>query len=386
VVLLAAGAGYGGGNVGPATDAISRTFGVSLSTVGLMMTVFFAAIVVVTLASATVVRRLGPHTAIVWCCVLSGLGNALCTVSPWYVGVLGGRVLAGLGAGLAFVIGPVVARASGGPKLIGAFGASVTLGVAVALAVGSVLGDAGVNWRVGFAVSTVVGLSALAVLPRRLPPATAEGRRSSGFLKRALGTGALWRLMLLFIAANGITIIVSTWLIQYLVAHGGNHAWYAGLLGFILFAVTAAVRELSGRFAEAGPGAQRLAAISPLLTAAGLVGLALNAHPLPALLWVIMMGAGFALPYALVVERAQRLFPDSRAEVIAFLQTGPNIVPMIVVPIIGAALDAGNGPAAWLAIAAFLVVAAAVNAGRPPAEAVSPARPAAGALAAEPGD
>jgi hypothetical protein len=44
---------------------------------------------------------------------------------------------------------------------------------------------------------------------------------------------------------------------------------------------------------------------------------------------------------------------------------GPNIVSMIAVPIIGAALDAGNGPAAWLAIAAFLVLAALVNAGRP---------------------
>ncbi len=258
--------------------------------------------------------------------------------------------------------------------------------MAVALAVGSVLGDAGVNWRVGFAVSMVVGLSALAVLPRRLPEAASEGRRSSGFLKRALRRAALWRLMLLFIAANGITIIVSTWLIEYLVAHGGNHAWYAGVLGFVLFAVTAAVRELSGRFVEAGPTGQRLAAISPLLTAAGLVGLALDPHPLPSLLWVIMMGAGFALPYALVVERAQRLFPDNRAEVIAFLQTGPNIVPMIVVPIIGAALDAGNGPAAWLAIAAFLVVAAAVNAGRPPADAPSVARPAPGPLAVRTSD
>jgi hypothetical protein len=110
-------------------------------------------------------------------------------------------------------------------------------------------------------------------------------------------------LVLLFIAANGITIVVSTWLIEYLVAHGDNHTWYAGALGFVLFAVTAAVRELSGRFAAAGPGRQRLAALSPLLTAVGLVGLALDASAVPALLWVILMGTGFALPYALVIER-----------------------------------------------------------------------------------
>jgi hypothetical protein len=276
-----------------------------------------------------------------------------------------------------------VARACAGPKLIGAFGASVTLG---GFAVGSVVADAGANWRVGFGISMVVGLSALAVLPRRLPGAGAPGSRSSGFLSHALRRAALWRLMLLFTAANGITIVVSTWLIEYLVAHGSNPRWYAGVLGFVLFAVTAAVRQLSGRFATAGPGRQRLAALSPLLTAAGLTGLALDAHAGPALLWVVMTGAGFALPYALVIERAQRLFPKNPAEVIAFLQTGPNIVPMIAVPIIGAALDAGNGPAAWLAIAAFLVLAALANAGRPPAD-LEPARPlATHSLAAEPGD
>jgi hypothetical protein len=82
---------------------------------------------------------------------------------------------------------------------------------------------------------------------------------------------------------------------------------------------------------------------------------------LPALVWVILMGAGFALPYALVIERAQRLFPDARAEVIAVLQTGPNVVPMAVIPAVGAALDAGHGAAAWLALAAFLVAAAIVK-------------------------
>ncbi len=114
--------------------------------------------------------------------------------------------------------------------------------------------------------------------------------------------------------------------------------------------MTAAVRELSGRFAVAGPGDQRLAALSPLLTGARLTGLDLDAHTGPALLWVVMMGAGFALPQRPRDRARQRLFPQNPAEVIAFLQTGTNIVPMIVVALIGAALDAGNGPAAWLAI------------------------------------
>jgi predicted MFS family arabinose efflux permease len=360
VVLLGAGAGYGGGNIGPVTGALASRFGVSLSAVGLTMTVFFATITAVTIASAPILRRIGPRAAIALCCVLSGLGNVVCAVSPSFAGVLIGRGVVGVGAGLAFVIGPVVARARGGARLIGAFGAAVTFGVAIALGIGSVLAAADVSWRVAFWISALVGAAALAPLPRRLPGATGDQPRRAGFVATALTMPAMWRLIALFIAANGITIVVSSWLIQYLVNHG-QHRWVAGALGFVLFAVTAAVREFSGQLAVGSPEAQRLAAAGPLLTAAGLAGLAVDTSALPALAWVILMGAGFALPYALVIERAQRLFPDARAEVIAVLQTGPNVVPMAVIPAIGAALDAGHGAIAWLALAAFLVAAAILN-------------------------
>lgn len=286
-------------------------------------------------------------------------------MSPSFTGVLAGRVLAGLGAGLAFVVGPVVARAEGGAGLVGAFGASVTLGIAVALAVGSVLADLGASWRLGFAISALVGLSALAVLPRNLAGVVARGPQAPGFLAAAVRRSAVWRLMLLFIHSNGISVVVGTWLIAYLVADGGSRPWLAGALGFVLFAITALVRRFSGRLTVSRPEVQRVAAASPLLAAAGLAGLALDADALAAALWVVLLGAGFALPYALMIERAQRLFPDSPAAGIALLQTGPNVVPMVVVPLVGAALDSGHGSAAFLALAVFVALVALVNAGRP---------------------
>ena len=33
---------------------------------------------------------------------------------------------------------------------------------------------------------------------------------------------AVWRLVILFIGTNGIGLVISTWLIQYLVGHGGD--------------------------------------------------------------------------------------------------------------------------------------------------------------------
>jgi hypothetical protein len=48
----------------------------------------------------------------------------ICAVSPWFAGVLVGRAVVGFGAGLVFVIVPVVARATGGARLVGLFGRS----------------------------------------------------------------------------------------------------------------------------------------------------------------------------------------------------------------------------------------------------------------------
>jgi MFS transporter len=218
----------------------------------------------------------------------------------------------------------------------------------LALAVGSALADAGVSRRIGLAISAVVGASALVTLPREVTASALPARRSSGFLGRALREPTVWRLVILFIGTNGIGLVISTWLIQYPVGHGGDQElWLAGVLGFVLFAETALLRQVSGRLAEGTRSQQRLAAVSPLVSALGLAGLALDADSLPALLWVLMMGVGFGLAYAVVIERAQRLYPEYAAEVMAVIQTGPNVVPMVVIPVVGSALDSGHGPAGW---------------------------------------
>jgi DHA1 family inner membrane transport protein len=364
IVLLGLGAGYGGGNVGPAATGIARSFHVSLSTVGLTMTVFFAAIAGVTLTSATVLRRLGPRPVLASCCLLAAVGNAACAVSPSFGVLLLGRGLAGLGAGLAFVIGPVLARAYSGARLVGLFGAAVTLGIAIALALGGGLVDAGAGWRSGFWISSVVGASALAVLPSSLPAPKGSARTPPGLIRKVLTTTEVWRLMLLFIHSNGITIVISTWMIPYLVRNDHDRPWVAGALGFALFSVTAAMRQVGGRLVDRDARIQRGIAISPLLAAAGIAGLALARSVAPSLLWVLLMGTGFALPYAWMIDRAQRLFPEAPAAVMAVLQTGPNVAPMAIIPLVGAALDAGHGEAAFLALAGFVAVAALVNAGR----------------------
>ena len=86
-------------------------------------------------------------------CIASILGNLLIAVSPWFIGVALGRVLAGVCLGLALVLGPVLARSSGDVRLIGMFGGSVTLGTAAALGIGAGMRAAGIAWRLDFALA-----------------------------------------------------------------------------------------------------------------------------------------------------------------------------------------------------------------------------------------
>jgi hypothetical protein len=84
-----------------------------------------------------------------------------------------------------------------------------------------------------------------------------------------------------------------------------------------------------------------------------------------AVIAVALMGVGFALPYAVMVDAAQRLFPDRATSTLALVQTGPNVVPMIVIPFVGTALDQGHAPLAFILLAVFVAFAAALNLRRP---------------------
>jgi MFS family permease len=69
------------------------------------MTVFFAAIAMVTVFAPPLANHIGVGRTVMLACVLLGLGNVVFAASPLFSGLLFGRVLVGLGAGFAFVVG-----------------------------------------------------------------------------------------------------------------------------------------------------------------------------------------------------------------------------------------------------------------------------------------
>ena len=363
IVLLAAGASWNAGNVGPIVDPLRDEFGVSLAEVGLLSGgALFAAMLIAKLSGPALGGRVGAANGARMACLCCGVGNLACAVGP-SIGVLfAGRALAGYGFGLAVLFGPAMARSLGGVRLLGIFGAGVMAGIALALGIGGVLVDAGADWRLAFGTSVLVALLALPFLPRRVEVAQ-PGPPQHGIVGRLVRSGGLWRLALLYVAAVGVPVTLSAWLIHYLTVGGGDMTTaLAGVLALALFAVAGVARFTGGRLEHRGVSETLLTGAAVLVAAAGVTALAVDRSSVAVVLPAVMLiGAGCSLPYAALMDETERLFPRSPLPAISFATLGANLFPMAAIPLIGLALDAGRGEAALFALAALAVVAGLVN-------------------------
>lgn len=361
IFLLAAGTAWNGGNIGPAVEQLTSEFSVSLSSVGLLSgTVLFGALVAASLATPKLSDAIGAATGAKVSAFLCGAGNVVCAAGPSYGWLIAGRIVAGAGLGISLVLGPAVARAAGGVRLLGIFGAGIMLGVAAALGIGGALADAGVDWRVAFAVSAAVGFSSLPLLPSRVEVAPAGGRRP-GDLRRILRSLPEWRLLLLFVAILAAPLVISAWFNHYLITDGGTGAGVAGLLAFALFGLCTMVRIVGGREAGRGGSPVALAGVAPIIAAGGIALFAAVPEIGGAVAAIVLMGVGFALPYATMFDEGERLLADDPVLSLTFLTVGANATPIWAIPVIGSALSAGHGEAAFLVLAGFVALAGLAN-------------------------
>src|SRR5215472_3825679 len=368
-VLLGLGVGWGAGNVGPVAISLTHSFRVSLTAVGLLSgTAYFAAIAVATPLVVPLAARVGVVRATGFAAAAMSAGHILFAVSPAFAGLLAARITVGAGSGLALVAGPVMARELGGVRLVGLLGGAISLGIALALGLGSALQDSGTTWRADFVISAAVCALPLAVLPPGISTRPVP-LPEPAFVKAASRTGAFWRLAALFLSVNGVPLIVSAWLLVYLTRQEHVSTPVAGGLAFVLFGLTTVVRPLGARLARGKLGYVALAAGGSIVAAAGLVALAASPALIVASLAVVLMGTGFALPYAPMIDAVQRLFTGQAAATLALIQTGPNVVPMVVIPLVGSALGSRYAPWAFLLLAAFVAAAGLANLRKPPADA-----------------
>jgi MFS family permease len=281
-------------------------------------------------------------------------------VAPAFWVLLVGRAIAGIGVALVLVIGPAIARAEGGVRMISVFGASVMFGGVAALGLGGLLVEAGASWRLAFVISAVVAIAALPLLPARIevrPP----GHIPPGIVRKLIESAPELRLLLLFTAALAIPLVISAWLNHYLATAGGIRPGLAGVLAFSMFGISAVVRLGSGRLAAAGASPALLAGAAPLVAAAGVALVAVEPKLGGAVPGIILMGSGFALPYAVMYDEAERLFPEAPVASLSFLSSGANVIPIFAVPLVGSALESGDAEAVFIAMAAFVTFAGVAN-------------------------
>lgn len=369
-VLLAVVVSWNGGNIGPVTRPLADEFDVSLAAVGLIAgTMLFAAATVASLAGSPIARRIGAGRAAQLACLACVVANLGIAVSPWFAGLFPGRLVAGFGIGLGLAVGPMIARALGGVRLVGYFGAGVMLGVAGALGIGSVMQDSGVDWRWAFALSAAVAAIPIPLLPGAIS-IDASGKRERGQLRRLLRSPSLWRLAALMAATLGVPLVIGAWLIHYLAIDGTIQTAVAGLLSFTLFGVSAVARIAGARLGSRVPPAA-LMGLPPILAAAGLAAVGVEDRLVVAAVAMVAMGFGFSLPYATAVEQLALRFPQARVAALAFCTAWISLLPLVAVPIVGSALEAGEGEAAWLILAALIFVSGLIN--LPRGSAVRPA-------------
>jgi predicted MFS family arabinose efflux permease len=366
-VLAAAITGWNCGNVGPVVGSLTREFGFTLGEIGLLSgAFFFGGSAAGSLAGAAVARRIRVLSGIWACCLLSIAGNLIFAAGDSFAVLAVGRVFAGLAFGLAAVFVPAYARVMGGVRMVGLFGAGLTLGVAAALLLGSILEGEGVDWRVAFLITAALAAVALPLLPNETVPvkrAASEGE--GGLAREALTNQAWWRIQLLGITTLNIPLIVGAWLVHFLITGYGLSAATAGVFSFVLFGISAVMRDLAGRMTAAGAGPSMLVLVGLGIGSAGLVLLGIGDSAGLALIAIALMGVGLSLPYPLYYDEAERVLPDRPIGSLGLMQVGAGIFPIPVVPLFGTALASDDAGLAFTSLAAFALLTLVLNA-RPP--------------------
>jgi predicted MFS family arabinose efflux permease len=367
--------GWNCGNVGPVVGSLTKDFDIGLGEVGLLSgAFFFAGSAAGSLAGAALGRRIRVLTGIWACCLLSIVGNVIFAIGD-SVGVLAtGRVFAGLGFGVAAVFVPSYARAMGGVKMVGLFGAGLTLGVAAALLLGSVLEGAGVDWRVAFWITAALAAIALPILPNEPVQVKRAASEGEGLAREALTNQTWWRVQLLGITTLNIPLIVGAWLVHFLITDVGMSAAGAGVLAFILFGISAVMRDVAGRITAAGASPAMLVIVGLGVGAVGLILLGESDTEALALVAIVLMGIGLSLPYPLYYDEAERVLPDRPIGSLGLMQVGSGLFPIPVIPAFGALLASGDADIAFGGLAAFALFTLLLNA-RPPVPPRDPASP-----------
>jgi predicted MFS family arabinose efflux permease len=301
--------------------------GVSISTAGLLVTIFAGAVVVATTPLAALTRNYSRKGLIVAVLLVIALANVLAALAPTYEILVGARILGGLGHGLFWAVvaaysahlvpkhqlGRAVAITAGGGT------AAFVLGVPVGTALGHALG-----WRTAFIIiAAVVVLLSLAVV-KFLPPVNHHVPLATGEIRIPLRKDRSFLpvmlvcvvILIVLTAQNTFYTYIAPWLTEVAGFPGDSVALLlflfggAGVLGLVLAGIA------SDRFPKRGFAVAVLAVMVSVLALA-----LLSQNPVIVVAAFVVWGTAFGGVPAMLQTRMLRTASFQMRDLAGALQT-----------------------------------------------------------------
>jgi MFS family permease len=332
-------------NVGAVADPLADAYGVSLAAVGLLTTALFVTHLVVQLPAGRAADRIGSQSVALAAIGFALAGNGLLLLDDAYGLALFGRLVVGVGSGAGFVAGLDLVRAGGGgPPLQGLYGGATMAGGGLALMVVPPLTDA-TSWRAPYWSAAALALAAA------VPTLAAVGLPRVGHAGEwVLRDRHLLPLGILQAATFGLAVVAGNWAVPLLERRGVGSAAAGFAAGLILFAGVL-TRPAGGVLAARG-ARRRLVGLALVASALGALLLAVEDGFGLAVAGALVLGLAAGLPFAALFAAAQRMRPDAPGAAIALVNACAVLTILVGTPLAGLAFDLpGDGALAFAAIA-----------------------------------
>jgi MFS family permease len=336
-VALGAAAGYNIANLGPAADVLAAHYDVRLGAIGFLTTALFVTHLAMQIPGGKVVDEHGARMLGMVALGVVVLGNLFLLAVPAFAGAVAGRLVTGLGTGIAFVAGSEYVRATVGTAgSQGVYGAAGVGGGGLALAIVP-LAVPPLEWRAPYVTALVFAAVVLLSLP------FAPRDRARGERRRTRGAGVgeivrdrrLYPLAAAHTASFGLSVIVGTWAVP-LLQHDGYGRRLAGAVAALALLGGIVTRPLGGRILQHRPKrAAQLLGVSMLIGAAGTVLLLLDITLVARIVGAALLGLAAGLPFAAAFTGAQALRPDAPGAAVGFVNSCATFLILVGAPLVG---------------------------------------------------
>ena len=360
---LGVAAGWNFGSVGAIASELSRSYGVTLTTIGLLTTALVVTHVAIQIPAGRASDRFGAaRTGTVALVVIAaGNGLALAGPEPWLA--LSARAVVGLGTGLAFISGSAlvrIGRISGGAgrvrwRLTGAGRSRDRCGSSARER----------RWLAGPIRRSVGDRDCRAVAPDGLAVgrrATGDAGRQVARTRRVIGDRPLCRMAVLYAASYGLGLVLANWVVELLQRHTTLETGAAGAVGAFTLLLVVVSRPFGGWILRSHPRRVRPAIVLSVVAGAmGTVALVAAGPVWLAVIGSALVGLGAGIPFSPAFTGAAVLRPDAPAASVGFINSAANFVVLVGTPLVGLSFSlGGEGQVGFVVIAALWLAALAV--------------------------